>query len=501
MNKTVSAALSFAVAMSVSVGLADQYEGWFNGIGASPTSLSSLGETGGEWTGLQGEGISFANSRIVLEDVETAINFSITATEPDTEVLDRVEVTMSGLAGAISSLPTSAEMVDGGAQLSVALASDSGVLGYYAWLGGKDWVSLTGATPVEDVDFTLIVEVDYSVASEPRVRFALKGNPDVVLQGPGGEWTQITTTARKFSGVKFGGNGKLAKVDGSVRLGFAKVGGVKYPTIAAAVAAAKTGTDKNVQVIRKTSENVDMTGAGDVVLADGGNMTGTVTVPSDQPVKIAPAVGEFTLPESSITGASGEYTLATKISGGVITAADITLPADIAQYKEIAKVEKDGTAVKVTLQTKDTIVGAVSVGGRTLKVTDGLKTFLANKVAAYTAPESSTANLQKALEANGEKNNLPVWQSYVLGLDPEVATSVPKFEPLELTTEKDSTEALFVKVPAVNPPKDSGYTVVFRLYDNGVAKGTDYTDPESIPLPLDGAAHAYTIKPVIISAE
>lgn len=500
MNKTVSAALSFVVAMSVSVGLADQYEGWFNGIGASPTSLSSLGETGGEWTGLQGEGISFANSRIVLEDVETAINFSITATEPDTEVLDRVEVTMSGLAGAISSLPTSAEMIAGGAQLSVALASDSGVLGYYAWLGGDNWVSLTGATPVEDTDFTLIVDVDYSVAAEPKVRFALKGSPDVVLSGPGGEWTPIATIkatddqfVRRLSGVKFGGNGKLAKVDGSVRLGFAKVGDVKYPTIAAALEAATEGS--TVQVLRPTDENVNMEGKSGVILADGGNMSGTVTYSETQPVKIAPAVGEFTAPGGTVVGGSGEYTLATKISGGTITAADITLPTEIAPYKEITAVTRTDTAVKVTLQTKDTIVGKVSVGGRTLPVTAALKTFLANKVPAYKAPNSSKDNLELALKANGT-NNLPVWQSYVLGLDPEDATSVPKCQPVG--ADDTLTNKLKVKVPAVKPPSDSGYDVKFRVMD-GVTKVGDFTDPLDIQLPLDGSAHAYTITPVIIS--
>lgn len=501
MNKIVCTAFTLALGLSAGTSWADsneQYGDWFKGIGENPTSLSNLGATGGVWSGLTGEGVSFAEKRIVLEDVEDAIDFSIRGEEPDTEVMDRVQVTMSGLAGALTSLPTAREMKTAGAQVSLALARESGVLGYYAWVGGDNWKKLGGAVPVEESEFTLIVDVDYSVASEPRIRFMLKGNPDTVLTYDQCEWAQITSTAaqsvRRLSGLKFAGNVKLAGVDGSVRLGIAKVGDVKYPTIAEALKNATEGS--TVKVLRPTSENVDMTGKSGVTLADGGNMSGTVTVPADQPVKIAPAVGEFTTPGGTSTGRSGEYTLTTKVSGGVISAENIILPTELEPFKEVAAVQKEGTAVKVTLQTKDSNVAAVSVGGRTLPVTTALKTFLSNKVEAYTAAESSTANLQAALVALGE-NKLPVWQSYVLGLDPEVATSVPKFEPL--AADDRAADSLILKVPAVNPPNDSGYQVVFRLYDNGVATGADYTNPQSIPLPLDGKAHAYTIKPVIIS--
>jgi len=503
MKKSFCTVMLATIAMVAGTVLADtnyQYDNWFKGIGDSPTSLSALGESGGSWTGLDGTGVSFANSKIVLDDVETAINFTISATEPDTEVMDRVQITMSGLAGSLSSLPSGSDLTDANAQLSVSIANDNNELGYYAWVGGDSWQKLNGADPTEDSDFVLTVDIDYSVANAPKVRFSV-GNTVLTLDG--NEWTAITAAAaqsvRKISGVKFGGNGKLAKVDGTVRLGVAVAGGVKYPTIQAAVdaAAASSGSDKTVSVYRKTTEDVNLSGKADVVLNDNGNNSGTVTVPADQPIKIAPVQGEFIgSGETGDGGASGTYTLKTKFSGGTLTTSSVILPSTMTPYKEVSAVEKnsDGQAV-VTIRTKDSNVAAVSVGGRTLLVTEGLRAFLDDHVPAYAAKDSSTDNLQSGLMVTGE-NALPKWQSYVLGLDPSDSTSVPKFQPVG--ADDSSTSSLLVKVPAVNPPNDSGYTVKFRLSDNGT-KVADYDNPQSIPLPLDGAAHAYTIKPVIIS--
>ena len=106
--------------------------------------------------------------------------------------------------------------------------------------------------------------------------------------------------------------------------------------------------------------------------------------------------------------------------------------------------------------------------------------------------ETQTDDIIAALSEQGD-NGIPVWQSYVLGLDPKVATST-----LRLTAEPVASDATKVAIKAVidltKIREIEGTTVTFRLAaQNGdawtnVDAVVTADDPTTFVVPLDSVA-------------
>ncbi len=224
--------LALACAVSVIVAKASESE-WFSGS-ASGTQLSVENAT---WSPLPVSGVEVAGSVITLDDFGYDAALTLTPTEnsaPDRETKTSINVTANFYPNAFEDLerPTDAQTA-----LAVAYATtDKSALSYYAW-NGSDWVALSGATPVaaDETEVTAKIELDYYRSGEPKARFTIGTD---ILTCQNGEWLTLATTSRVVNNVAFAGSGKLRSVASTVELGVARVGNVKYPTYAAAIAAA-----------------------------------------------------------------------------------------------------------------------------------------------------------------------------------------------------------------------------------------------------------------------
>lgn len=233
--------LALACAVSVIVAKASDSE-WFSGS-ASGTELTA---TNAVWSQLD-SGVEVAEGVITLDlDTDELLTLTPDAkAAPDTETKTSVNVTANFYPNAFEDLeePTGAQTA-----LAVAYKSDESALSYYAW-DGSDWVALSGATPYAEgaTEVTAKIELDYYRSGKTKARFTIGGtflkNADNV------EWLPLTTDSRAVSSVEFAGSGKLKSVASTVELGVASVDGVKYPTLAEAVAAAEAAGVTSIAVV------------------------------------------------------------------------------------------------------------------------------------------------------------------------------------------------------------------------------------------------------------
>ena len=239
--------LALACAVSVIVAKASDSE-WFSGS-ASGTQLSAVNAT---WS-QHDSGVEVAEDVITL-DLDTNELMTLTPTEnsaPDTETKTSVNVTANFYPNALGDLDTPA--ADTQTALAVAYATEEGELSYYAW-NGTEWVALSGVDPVAAgaTEVTAKIELDYYRSSATKARFTIG---DAVLSYTDANektqtWLPLGTQSRAVSSVAFAGSGKLKSVASTVELGVASVDGVKYPTLADAVAAYTTGS--SITVLDKT---------------------------------------------------------------------------------------------------------------------------------------------------------------------------------------------------------------------------------------------------------
>ena len=263
--------LALACAFSVIVTKASDSK-WFSGS-ADGAQLSAEKATWSQPV----SGVEVAEGVITL-DLDTDERMTLTPdanTAPDAETKTSVNVTANFYPNALEDLerPTDAQTA-----LAVAYVSDESALGYYAW-NGSDWVALSGATPVAEgaTEVKVQIELDYYRSGETKARFTIG---TAILTCQNDEWLTLKTTSRAVSSVAFAGSGKLKSVESTVELGVASVDGVKYPTLAEAVAALSAATTKTVTLLRDSDEAVTLLTAGSAFDTNGKNYTGTFAVDS-----------------------------------------------------------------------------------------------------------------------------------------------------------------------------------------------------------------------------
>ena len=468
---------SVAAACAACVATADEYTNVFTGVssvsaagvpaavGASwtTTSVSLTNDDGAVWFETSGENRLSLNVTSAPADTNTVVRFTLNATFEDT--------------GALMNLSGS------GAHTAVAVYTNS----FNAW-NGSAWVALDEVPEGFNgsVATNLLVEVSYQGTTLPpshKARFTL-GNRVLRTRG-GSEWVTLATTANNLSGFACSGAGTLKGVDADVMLGVAELNGYKYGTLTAAVAAAEDAGSGEVDVLRETAEDVSVTKSG-VTIADNGKTSGTISADPNVEVTVIP--GEIEFATNVLAGASGEYTLSTKVSGGNLT---LSLPEGMSN-KEVEGFTRDGATIKVKIQTATAVLADAKPDG-TKPITNNvakLRQFLEkNATNEYVAANASAASIRSALQASGS-NGLPLYQSYVLGIEP--ADSV---KPVSQPGGGSSSDAIVLSIPAVQAAlaNRSGDYANIRFKVSGADTNVVSTAANAISVPLKTGTYTVTV--------
>ena len=479
MNKPLivaSVVCAFAFAANADFG------SWFTGIGVGATTANNLSASSGTWT-LDTTHGDFEVSNNVLDfdlDDGYAVAYNVDASAaPDADTVTKV--TVSGVFTAVkeADLPDQETMNTREAQVGFVICDTGNGNSYYAWVGGARWMPLSnaGVTPDPAGTTTLIVEFDYSHrdgSANNYVKFSIDVNGTEYLLDDGtNEPTSrfiMTSTKgaalRQVAGISCYGSGSLAVANGDVELGVASVGSIKYGSLADAAGAATSGS--TIDVLRATSESVTLPSG--ITLKDANGLaTGTLTADGDVTVAVK---------DSEINGGvSGTYALQLRTSGsGTFTAA---LDGYADQNKEVASTTKVDNTLEVKVQTKASILAAANPGGdKALSASVAkLREFIAADealAAVDAAADVTTASITTALQADGS-NGLPKWESYVLGIAPNVSAAV-----VPAPAGDTDTGEITLAIPAISASNYSGdYNVSYK-----VADGAAQSDPGVIKVPL-----------------
>ena len=474
------------------------YKDWFTGIGANAASTNEMDASGGSWAFAVTTGdVTYQNGLVFDLDSTESVAFNVTDPGADTNTWTDVKV--SGVFTPVSTndLPSNAVMGERNAQVGFVVGvSDEPATNYYAWVAGGDWVKLIGSPDpsgnTAETETTLLVTFDYTVANAAKVRFAILTGTNPVatnfLNSSGDTWLSLTTAQRKVNGVSCYGSGKITAADGAVGLAVAEMDSKKYGSLSDAVAAAST-SEKTIDVLRATSENVTLPSGSHITLNDpDANIQGTVTVPAETTVKVEATTAQLN------PATNGVYSIPLKTSGGTV---QVELPDAVKQYKQ-AVTTVDGNNVIVSLVTKDEIIANVAGGGKALTADAAeLRKFLDKNVnAAYSAAQANATDISAALEQNGS-NGIKLWQSYVMGADPTAESVKPVAPP---AGDADVSN-IKLAIPSIDKTKLSGdFYVQYGVYKNNTLVGSLVDDPASLVIPLSGDPTAqYTIKAVLTS--
>lgn len=439
-------------------------EDWFKSIGTGATKADTK-STNGSWT-FPTEGVTFENSKMVLDlDDDASVSFGIAneATESGTVVEVKANAVFYPILAADLQ---GASMTD--AKVGFAVVKESEGCFYYGW-AGSSWTKLEALDEVSETTATtdLLITLTYWGAS-PTAAFTVGGKTASIA---------LTATANQ-TGVKIAGCGTVSAIDGNYGYSVAKIDDTKYATFAAAVAAAVTGN--KVEVVRATAEDVTVTKSG-IEIADNGNASGIISTQGDVTVDIKPTADEFKTEDVTITtkGQSGTYTIPVTAGEG----ANIVLPWTNKEIVATPSETPNGTTI--TIRTKDSIV-TEALGDTKIAVNDNFRAFLtANAKTPYEAAGANAKDIGDALKDAGD-NTLPLWQDYVLGIEP--ATPVT---PVTIPTGDIDAENITLAIPAIDTTKYSGdYDVTYKVGE------TTCSGPSAIKVPLTETA-TYQMKIVL----
>ena len=385
MKKTLIA-LSFACASALAFADKEQFNSsWFSGIGTGATSIEALGASNGTWSGLTADNASVAAGALVLDldkpdegEAEEA-TFTIDA-EGETGTAQTLSVT--GVFNPISAgdLLAGTEMNRKNAQVGFAVVGveSEGAMTYkyYAWVGATG-----GETTAEDwVDLSEKLGTVEDPAAQTALTIELNywnaGEMTATFKiGNKSDTRTLASEAaqkKKIASVSCTGSGTLNALSGAYQYAVAKV------------------VQNGVETKYPTYDKAIEAGATDTTL-----------------VGLKAAVGDVT----------------TKVS-------DTT--------KEIGR-DCEG---KVVIQTATSVLEGVRVGnvnggaGKALAVTEPLRTFLSkNCKDAYTKVGVEPSDIKKALDTTDSATQRPLWQSYVLGVEPD---AVVKPQQVAQDTDKDN---------------------------------------------------------------
>lgn len=447
----------------------DQYTNVFTGVTAvSPAGVPSA--TGGSWA-TNGVVLTNAGDKVEFDaEGEAVLKLTVNAAPQDTNTIFRVAV--NGTIEDVGELTTPASET----QTAFAICTNS----FHAW-NGSAWVVLDEVPAGFDgsVPTNLLVEICYQGTNSARkARFTI-GDTVLAVRTNSDQWVVLATQADNLSGFGVNGSGTLAAVNGEVMLGVAEYDGVKYGTLTKAVEVAEADTSRPVAVLRPTDE--DITLGSDVKIADGGNVNGTIKVPEGKSVAVdvLPTKEEFT--GQTLAGKSGEYTIPVKINGGTV---NVVLPPEMSNKEIVGGVGHVGTTVTVTIRTAADVITNAAPGGKALAASEvKLREFLdANVKEAYEAADATSSTIAAAISTNGV-NNIPLYQSYALGIDP--GDSV---KPVAVANDS-AADGITLTIPAIDTAKYSGdYAIKYQ-----VGAGTAQNDPGAIKVPLSTGSYPVKI--------
>ena len=508
MKKT---ALALSIACAGALAFADNPQwntaAWITGIGSSASSLTSLDATGGSWGDTLTEDnaeFSTADKSIELDlDTDDEAVFTVsTESAPDAKTAQKLTITGVFTPTAAADLLAGSAMGSGegnkNAQFGFAVVSTTETsqdentettttYGYYAWVGASG-----GLTPIEDwtkiadcsdptVATTVIIEASYWAGS-PKVTFTIGETSKTY------ELTDDAATAaaaNKIASVACTGSGTLSTLSGVTGIAVASVGDTVYPTVADAITAAASQTDTTVKLEADPSGEVTIPEGQTVKIDDNGKTAeienkGTVDVVINNTAEGATA-GEVP---------SGEYTIPVKVSGNNVT----YTPSDSSKEVLSATKTEDGSSVKVVVQTKTSILEAITIEGATLKsdVSELRKFLAANCSEAYTQAKTSSEIIATALKVDGD-NNLKKWQSYALGIATDT-TLAPSYATSD--TGDKITIALTPSAGTISPSGD--FTIKYQV-TNGGGTTTTATSANAIQVPLETGR--YTVNVVFSAPE
>ena len=448
---------------------ADQYSNVFRGI----TAVGEQGQPtadGANWT-TTGVSLKKVDNTVEFEaDGETVMQLAVSAAPQDTNTIFRVAVT-----GTVEEVDALVDLAGKSAQTAFAICTNS----FNAW-NGSAWVALSEVPAGFDgsVPTNLLVEIKYQGVNAARyARFSVGGTVVAPRAGES-EWVPLlNNTANNLTGFGVNGSGTLAAVNGDVMLGVAEYDGVKYGTLAEAVDVAEADTTKVVAVLRPTDENITLD--SDVKIADGGNVHGTITAPEGKSVDVHPSKNEFT--GQALAGKSGEYTIPVKVSGGTV---NVVLPPEMSNKEIVGGVGHADTTVTVTIRTAADVITNAAPGGKALAASETkLRDFLdANVKEAYEAADATSETIAAAISTNGV-NNIPLYQSYALGIDPDDSVK-------PVAVAKDSAaDGITLTIPAIDTAKYSGdYAIKYQ-----VGAETAQNNPGAIKVPLSTGSYQVKI--------
>lgn len=422
-------ALSIVCASALALADSAQYnEAWFSGIGQGAT-LEDMKASNGSWA-IPAESASVESAALVLDlDSNEAATFTIGGVDGDSGETGTVQtLSVTGVFNPISAgdLLAGKKMNEKNAQVGFAVvgAESEGTMTYkyYAWVGAID-----GATAAEDwaelSELGAVADPEASTALTIELNYWDANKMTATFKVGGKADTKpLTSTAatnKKIASVSCTGSGTLNALSGAYQYAVAKV--------------VKDGVETKYPTYDKAIE----AGATDTTL-----------------VGLKAAVGEVTKTVSDTT-------------------------------KEIGR-DSEG---KVVIQTAKWVLEGVKVGkvnegaGKALAVNETLRTFLSkNCKGAYTKAGVKAEDIKNALDATDSATQRPLWQSYVLGLEPsDVLTLKPAAE-----------DKVGDKITLALPIKPTGDFTVKCKVGNGEAQ-TLTAEDTSVAVPLATGHYAVTI--------
>ena len=315
------------------------------------------------------------------------------------------------------------------------------------------WSLLHGdVAPETGVPYVIRAEVDFHTGGRGvRYFVAMSAEPtdaDFVplYDANDNQWIQLAVSATTLQKVELQGSGKVAKFEATVAdKALAVVDGREYDTMAEALETAGTNGEHAVTLL--TNATIDPTKPGSYDIAPGGH----------------------------------HY-----MSGG-------TVSTDTSNTKTIV-ITEPGQPPVVRPSTEE-MKKVTTPAGKSYKNINSLRDFLErNGVAAYMEDlgyEAITGEMD--VVPTGSKNNLPLWEDYVMGIEPEDSV-----DPVTTPAGDTATDGITLAIPAIAAGKPSGdYDLVFKVLDAQNAAKTTTDDANDIKIPL--ATGKYKVK--VIFAE
>ena len=492
MNKAYFMSFVFAAALPA-MAAEEQYDPLFKGV----KDGALVNTDGGSWVVPEDATVAATNDNkaVAFETAEgTPITLGVTAAPADTNTIVKVdlEVTLAD----VGTLMTSSELA--GKLTAFAVCTNS----FNAW-NGSGWVALDEVPAgIDDSQTTnLTVEISYQGTNETKciraARFTV-GDTTLVTRVGGSDWVELANSALakdNLSGFGMNGEGIIAQADAEVMRGIAAYDGIKYGTISNAVEVAReSGDAPAVEVLRETDEDVTAYAAEGVDIAAAEGVPVKIHSNNDVAGK-STAEGGPTNPN-----ASGMYTatLPEGVAGHVanITDLQIELPFSGKEVKPgSVAVAQDGT-VTFEVRTASSIVREVSPDGvKALSANvEKLQEFLAKTAVAksdvktaYEKANPTAEELAAELAKNGD-NDIPMYQSYALGIDQN--TSV---KPVTIANDADPV-AITLSIPALETSELSGdYTTVKYVLTKPDSNTEEFEKGANIEVPLSTGSYQVKI--------